>query len=1306
METKMETETEPVRPRVMDSRGVLKQNRHFLDYFWDIAKPERETRLRAVEKLIEHVKKSETTDELKYTLKRLVDGLCHAREEARSGYSLALAQVLSVFEDITLRSMLDQIKEKHNLQTASKKQIKYVTFGNFFGVLALSQSTRLHKEADVLLECVKLLQSLSQYREYLRDLPRKTMADILNQVSEQMFEQVLFSTLQEDLSSALSSPEQLELLLLVMRRFSSTLSPAHLDKLLGTSSIISTYTLPRLVEVMKTAGRSVKKERVLPAVASDLLHVSLREDSFTFFWDKVVIDGLISDPPGPSHYLAFRLMGVSLALLSVSQLQYVLSGEVMRRYGEHVMTAQLPERYKFSPEMDECVSAFLHSCTDVEKQLLVLQAFSRLAHRGAPVVPSFWKVLEHVEPGALKPYTRWLIERFCQPEIPELLEFSTRKQRRNQDSAHDSAHDPTPRTRKQRRNQDSAHDSARDPTPRTEECVSRLRKWIIPRLACIVENHQIKKDEELVMEIARFIFFHGFFNTVKSTAEIPETQHKLSPPLDQNTRNTASSTFFSVLHSLSVLPLLGECVQSEGEAASRRCVLGVRADGSMWVYGIVQFANTLLKHTKHVRSVHTLNTEHTHAWDSMLQSVESLSKKMKKSSAPEHSAFQHLFLIIGIQMFKAPDDSVELLNDLRSCMEQAQAKKPKKKKQKKGDTDREQAEGAEPHWVEVVVDILLSLLAQPSRLIRSVCKTAFSQVCPYLTQAALTAILNVLDPSKDEEESGVLVTDDNDREKKKNRTKEDDEDEEQEAEDEEENDSTDDDEDEAMEDEDEEEEEEVDQNFRLELMKVLQGQNALATEEDGSEDEELDDEAMMKLDQNLATLFGEQKKKLQAKKDEKERLRKEKTLVRDFKIKVLDLLDVFLCKQGSSVLVLDLVEPLLSVIENCMSSESSQHEQDFLRRAAHIFRNQLCRGKHYCKEVEGREAELHDMLERLIGRAQKLSDASVALYYFSAALYLLKVLRGVMKETEATAEKRMMGNADVERVTSCFKDALTSFMTRRKSPLTGDMFTELFNRFPVVCVNLLDTVVENIQDGVREHQQGQACVMVLRALQCKEVKQLLTDTQWTEICQKTTEQLTETLQKVECKNKAVQEKMVKALELSHFLIKTIHHQKLEVKLEDLRNVLRTMNADGSLQKSGKLEDTYWSVMKLFGLQKPKVEKVKKVKEDEPTEQQEGEEEPKKKKKGFLPESKKRKNRKKPVILEGKDTADTPTPAGGAAEGKKKRKNNKKKRNESESQNQPPAKKSKAQQPPSTEEKKQKKKKKKKKKKSGAQNNAE
>uniref|UniRef100_A0AAR2LMA0 Myb-binding protein 1A-like protein n=1 Tax=Pygocentrus nattereri TaxID=42514 RepID=A0AAR2LMA0_PYGNA len=998
----------PVRPAVSDPDGLLKRSRELLDLFWEIAKPERETRLQAAEKLVEQLKKSGEVIKVR--------SRSPAVSRALTLRAVLCLQVLSVFEEISLQSTLDQIKEKHNLQTANKKQIRNVVFGNFFGVLALSQSSRLHK-VSVLLECIKLLQTLSQYREHLRELPRKTMVDILSETSEEVFEEVLLNALQTDLTCALSSPEQLELLLVAMQKFPSVIKPAKLKKLLGTANIISANTLPRLVEVLKTAARSVKKESVLPSVALDLLHVSLREDSFELFWKEAVISGLLSDPPGPCHYLVFRLLGVALPLLSVSQLQFVLSGEVMRRYGEHV--ASLPERFKFSPEMGEYVNSFMQSCREPERQLTVILAFTQLTHQGYPAVPSHWKVVEHMEPKALRQYIAWLKEAFCQPQLDKCLEFSTRKQREGQES-----------------------------TVPNETCVFRFRKWIVPRLTSIVENNRIKKDEELVMGIARFIFFHAFFDTKKATAGIPETTCSLSVPLDSTTRGITSSAFYSLLQHLNVLPVLDD--SAEAGAGSKRRALGVMADGSMWVHRLAEFADALLKQDAHVQNTRTFTEEHTQAWDSMLQSVEMLMKKMKKSPAPEHTAFQHLFLIVGIQMFM-----VHLLSthnwicislhfqmlthaccNVHLCV------------------DCEQ----EPHWVEVVVEILLSLLSQPSRLIRNVCKTAFSRVCPHLTQPALSAILNVRRSSLHSHQRTEDIT-------MKfimtshfiNLC----------YQDEGESDSSDDDaDDEAM----EEEQEEVDQNFRLELMKVLQGQNEL----DGGEDEqEMDDEAMMKLDKNLATLFGEQKKKLQAKKDEKERLRREKMLVRDFKIKVLDLVEVFLIKQGSSVLVLGMVEPLLSVIENGMSSESGQQEMDFLRRAAAIFRNQLCRGKQYCKEVEGREAELHEMLERLIGRAQKLRDSSVALYYFSAALYVVKVLRGVVKETDASqaAEEKSMGKADVERVTNCFRDALTSFMTRRKSPLTGDMFIDLFNRFPAVCVNLLDTAVENITAGVREHQQ-------------------------------------------------------------------------------------------------------------------------------------------------------------------------------------------------------------------------------------------
>ncbi|NP_001002042.2 myb-binding protein 1A-like protein [Danio rerio] len=1255
MQTDMgETENSAVRPKVTDAKGILKQNRQFLDYFWDIAKPERQIRLKAIEDLINYLKNSEQADELKYTLKRLVDGLSHTREDARSGYSVALAQLLSVFEEISLKSTLNSVKEKHNLLTASKKLIRNAVFGNFFGVLALSQSTRLHKEPQVMLECVQLLQSLSEYREHLRDLPRKTMVDILSETSQDVFEEVLFSALQSDLTSALKSPEQLELLLVALQKFPSVLKPKKLKKLLGTTAVITKQNMPRLVEVLKTAARSVKKENILPAVALDLLQVSLREDNFEMFWTDAIITGMMSEMPGPTHYLSFRLLGASLPLLSIPQLQFVLSGDVMRQYGEHTMSAQMPDRFKFAPEMAGYVGEFMQSCTDPDKQLVVVLGFTQLTNQGNPVVPSYWKALENMHPSAVQRYVDWLIEAFCKPQLENCLDFSTRRQKGNQEAAVES-----------------------------ESCVSRFRKWIIPRLTFIVENQQTKKQEALVMKVVRFIFFHAFFEVKKPTSEIPETTQALSVPINQQTRTAVVSGFYSLLQVLNSMMVLGESVEVQG--LNFRRIVGVQADGSMWIYSVFQFASMLLNQNKYVKSLQSFSPEQRQGWDSVLESVEALRKKAKTASSPEHTAFQQLFLLIGIQMFTSPEESLDLLKDLQTCMEKAQAKKSKKKKA----TD-------EPHWVEVIVEILLSLVSQPSRLVRSVCKTVFGRICPHLTQAALSSILNVLDPNKDEDESGVVVTDD-----KKRKLKEEDDDDEEEDDDNDEGDDDDDDDDEeggeegeessdSSDDEEEdeamEEGQEVDQNFRLELMKVLQGQNALATEEDGSDDEELDDAAMMKLDGSLASLFLEQRKKIQAKKDEKDRLNKEKGLVRDFKIKVLDMVEVFLSKQGFSPLVLGMVEPLLSVIENGMSSESSQPEQDYLRRVADIFRNRLCRGKFYCKEIDGREAELHEMLERLIGRAQKLTDSSVALYYFSAALYVLKVLRGSVVDQELST----MGKVEVERATTCLKNALTSFMTKRKSPLTGAMFIDLFNRFPVLCVNLMDTALENITAGLRDHQQGQACFIMLKALQCKHVKNLMTGEQTTELYKKVVDQLTKSLENVQCKNKTAHDKVVKALELCLHVVKIVLNQKMRVNLEPLQDVLASMNAEGCLEKTGKLEDTYWSVMRLFGVIKPKMEKVKMVPEAEQTE------ETTKKKKGFLPETKKRKNRKKPTILEGKET-ETPvekTPEGASGEGKKKKnkKKNKKRKQQAgeETQDQPTPKKAKMQQ-----QQKQKKKKKKK-----------
>uniref|UniRef100_A0A6I8PE37 MYB binding protein 1a n=1 Tax=Ornithorhynchus anatinus TaxID=9258 RepID=A0A6I8PE37_ORNAN len=943
----------------------LQQNRRFLDFFWDVASPHSDLRLRATDGLLAYLRERTQSDELKYTLKRLINGLAATREAARPGFSLALGQVLQCFEEVPLSSVLDQIQEQHDLSRVKKVGVRP-------GPREASRPLCL-QDHRALVTCVQLLQRLDQQRSHLQDQPRKALVDILSEVPEAVFESVLLDVLRTDLTSALNSPEQLHLLLVGLQRFPGVLQPKKLQKLLGSSSIFTKENIPRLLELLKIAAKSVKKEKTLPAMGLDLLRVSLQEKAFELFWREVVENGLLQDQAGPSSYMCYRLLGSALPLLSLAQLRLVLRSPVLRHYGNHVVSAQLPDRFKFAPEMEAYVGAFLEGCADPDRQLTVLTGFSMLTNRAYPVVPSLWRVVRHLRPEALRRYVAWLQDMFLSPDLDSCLDFTTDRQKKNQENE-------------------------------GQHSVFRLRKWLIPRLVSLVEYPQLMEEAD-VMGIARFCFFHAFFETKKPTADIPETERQLSVPLDEQTREVIANSFFSLLQNLNNLLVVGD--SAEAVRLREKHVQGVTLDGRLWIQCLVQFADFLLSHGRNVKAVRPFTADQKEAWDRMLKSAGELQKQDDEAWGAESSAFQLLLLLVGIHLFKVRGRG------------------------------QQKAEGLEPGWVDVVVEILLSLLAQPSRLMRQVARSVFARICPHLSRSALQLILDVLDPdqNQDGEEGPVVVTEESSEKaavaKKVPTGREGGG-----------SDSSDDDSS-GTESEDEARDADVDEDFRKQLMNVLHA--GKMPDGDGS-DEELSDQAMMALDKNLSSLFAEQKLRAQAKKDEKDKIRKEKNLRRDFKIKVLDLVEVVLVKQADNPLVLELIEPLLTVIERSMSSDAGKQEQEFLRKTAYIFTNQLCRAKQYCRSVGARHGELHELLRRLVLRACRQSDSSVALYCFNASLYLLRVLKGNVSDQPPAAT---MGCLDLPKVTELYRMALNLFLTKRHSPLTMPMFADLFGRHPV-----------------------------------------------------------------------------------------------------------------------------------------------------------------------------------------------------------------------------------------------------------------
>lgn len=69
----------------------------------------------------------------------------------------------------------------------------------------------------------------------------------------------------------------------------------------------------------------------------------------------------------------------------------------------------------------------------------------------------------------------------------------------------------------------------------------------------------------------------------------------------------------SLLLSMHHMPLVEEV--GEGASVNSKRVLGVTADGTMWIYHLVQYAQALLKQPKHVECSQPFSPEQRQAWD-------------------------------------------------------------------------------------------------------------------------------------------------------------------------------------------------------------------------------------------------------------------------------------------------------------------------------------------------------------------------------------------------------------------------------------------------------------------------------------------------------------------------------------------------------------------------------------------------------------------------------------------------------------------------------------------------------------------
>ncbi|XP_072164198.1 myb-binding protein 1A-like protein [Diadema setosum] len=1046
-------------------------DKQFLDTFWKLAVPSDKERISGARTLLEILisKQNESSEkrycsEVSYSLKRLIRGLASSRKGARQGYAVALTELLSKVKDVDLSDVFKLVQQE--LQISGKKsEEKEYAFGQVFAYLAVIQSGRLGQDkGPSSVHVLQQLQVLAKQKSYLQLISLQGVIDLIKRSSEELFSNHIWPVIKSDLKLGWEdvSASTLALLLVCREKFPDVVKAKFLQTHYGHADVVHPSNFPHIVRIL-TKSTAVSHPSIHPVCDMLLTQVFQDPSRVSQFWKVVVDDGLCT-AKHESKFLAFTLLERALPRCETKQLRALFSEKLVRSMINNLANKQAI-LHSAAVKLSENLALEVKGIQDSHVQFGVVKCLlsspGHIKFDDITKSKTVHSIVSNFNLGALKLFLKWLKKLF----YSGTASISHRMQEPN---------------------------------------LNDDRAWVCMQILTLIRNPSLPREDSWLLDASRFLFLHAFFNVDHPEPAIPECSQVLDQPISEELRKSIANQFYGALGVLSTLsPRAQTDTETSGETRSASPDsrhMGTTKEGELWVSLLGHYAQDLLSSSS-VTCCVQFPEKAKDAWASMMKSVKAIQQKSTKSGALSSGlAFQLLFLHVGLQMFSEPKQSADILQDLQTCYERAQQRRRSVKKAKE----------EEPDWVEVIAEILLSLLSKPSHLLRTVVDLAFRMMCPGMTSPALQLLLDVLDPAK----SNVQVGQESDNE-------DDDEGEDDEEDDGEEsftkvktkNSLTnghkqhDGESDESEEDDDDDDDEEDDEDHDPAMKEKIKAALGDAAAESGSEDSgtdfELDDDAMMKTDSALSQAFKAMTAR--SRKNKKEA----STMMLHFKLRVLDLLDIFIKRQQSNPLILDLVVPLLRVVD---SSAGHKDNQLLAEKALNIYRNKLCRIKKYPHNLSDSRDKIHETIKELLQIAQKAHSVTIVSLVSSGCLFLMRVLRGNEvntdpsplktrgqrlkegkkkkgrkeekeeeegeKEESPGSEEPTMGLIDVGRITGLYSEALEDFTMHRATCLHPNLFTDLIDRFPALAWHLSDALTTSVQNGVQLYRRTQACRML------------------------------------------------------------------------------------------------------------------------------------------------------------------------------------------------------------------------------------
>ncbi|CAK4152252.1 unnamed protein product [Aphanomyces euteiches] len=674
----------------------------FLKVFWDLAELNVETRVAAVDSIIAHLTQANDSDELSYTLKRLVRGLASSRDAARQGFSTALTALLHHFPSLSVESVLDLVLTTMDASNSMKgmEQREHM-FGRLFGLLAIFKSGRMTHDDPQLAKLLDELIALSKWKKWFREACYEGLLTVVHALPPASFKSTVWPRIEPLLSGNVADFNADQVALAVgLRQY---MVAHNLDKPKGIlTTIVARHQFQHLVEPLKTSTTSYPRlhsawRRLLDQF---LTPKKLDEERFQEMW-SVLVEGMLV-APSSTH----ERRGTALKLLE----------QVVGRVNSSTLRAIL------TPHVIKC----LYNNAVSKKTYLHEAAIACLDTFASKAPLEFYRFLQHQFTHPLV----HLVSHVLNEEDEE--EEAERKRGKGFDAL-------------------LAMDEAKEREEFQAKRIASARMWALDtmytatlKLAPPSSDKEDSKTTDAVWTTTLSFFMQqAFFTPKKAVCE---------PAVSANVRVACVKRVYGLMG-------IGSHVLKDNQALD----MTTSAPFRLWTCW-----NSMAKEWTLTTP---LSKDHAAQRANVTKQLDSLQTELKSATEKKDQlrlkGFLLLYVCVGLQLLDAAqrDEVSSVLQDLEKCLAElntaTSAASPSSKKKKKSKATNGQKE-SQQQPLAVLTDMLLSMLAQESSVLRDVVSHVFRCIMEQLEASSIQSMVDVVVAPNDDDANVLEMSEEDD----------------------------------------------------------------------------------------------------------------------------------------------------------------------------------------------------------------------------------------------------------------------------------------------------------------------------------------------------------------------------------------------------------------------------------------------------------------------------------------------------------------------------------------------------------------